>query len=156
MQASFALTEEFAFGSTYSWRLKESEIRFRGAGRYERLVLRRISASEQQIVSFLDALDLLQVWDWRNDYRPIDVGFEVLDGSAWTFTANIGARNCRASGWNAYPSFADATTTSLERGRFGLLHAALYDCFAIEAYIYQAKRFAEQEAQQRGKRDFDE
>lgn len=142
---SFTLTEQFALGSMYSWRLKESEIRFHGTGRYEHLVMRRIPASDEQIASFVAALDLLQVWDWRNDYHPRDVGFETLDGSSWTFSASLGSRTCSSGGENGCPCFSAPRQTTLGRGRFSLLIAALYDCFQIEAYIHQAKQFRELE-----------
>ncbi len=150
MLASFTLTEQFAFGSQYSWRLKESEIRFRGSGEYQRLVLQRIPVSVKQIASFFAALDLIQVWDWRNDYDPNDAMCVVEDGSWWSFTASFDGRDCRCGGVNAYPSFADVNLTTTDRGRFALLGAAMYDCFGIEGYIYQAKRFVELEARQSG------
>jgi hypothetical protein len=52
MQLTFTLTEQHAFGSQYSWWLKESEIRFRGTGDFERLVTQRIPASAAQIEEF--------------------------------------------------------------------------------------------------------
>jgi hypothetical protein len=148
MQPTFALVEQFAFGSQYSWRLKESEIRFRGSGDYERLVMRRIPASGAQVQAFFSALELIQVWDWRSDYDPSDIGVTVQDGSSWTFIASDGPHQCRCGGVNAYPSFADPKLTTTDRGRFALLHAALYDCFGIEGYIHEARRFAEFSRQQ--------
>lgn len=152
MQAVFALSEHFAFGSRYSWRLKESEIRFRGSGEYERLVLQRIPARVEQIDSFFAALELLQVWDWRSDYDPGDVGFAVMDGSAWSFSASFEERHCRCGGCNGYPSYADPKHTTIDRGRFTLLLAAMHDCFGLEGYIHQARRLAELDAQKRGDR----
>jgi hypothetical protein len=93
MPPSFTLTEQFAFGSSYSWRLKESEIRFRGAGDFEHLVRRRIPASEQQVASFFAALDLIQVWGWRSDYDPSDLGVMIEDGSSWSFVAPLALVN---------------------------------------------------------------
>src|SRR5262245_42029647 len=142
MQRTFPLTEQSAFGSQYSWRLKDSEIRFRGAGDFERLVARRIPASEAQIDEFFAALELIQVWEWRSDYDPSDVDVTVEDGSSWSFIASDGARQCRCSGVNAHPSFADHMVTTVDRGRFALLHAALDDCFGIEGYIQQARIYA--------------
>jgi hypothetical protein len=84
MQRTFTLTEQSAFGSRYSWRLKDSEIRFRGTGDFERLVTRRIPASDTQVDDFFSAIDLIQVWDWRSDYDPSDVGASVDDGSSWS------------------------------------------------------------------------
>jgi hypothetical protein len=135
MQRTFTLAEQFAFGSQYSWRLKDSEIRFRGAGDFERLVTRRIPASDAQVDEFFAALELIQVWEWRPDYDASDVGVSVKDGSSWSFIASDGERQCRCGGVNAHPSFADHKLTTIDRGRFALLHAALYDCFGIEGYI---------------------
>lgn len=150
MQPTFTLTEQSAFGSQYSWRLKDSEIRFRGSGDYEGLVLRRIPASDEQIASFFAALELIQVWEWRTDYNPNDIGFSVDDGSAWAFSAVFGERNCHCSGENAYPSFTDPKQTTMYGGRFALLQTAMYDCFGIDAYIHQAKLFAERQAKESG------
>ena len=100
-----------------------------------------------QIASFLAALDLIQVWEWRNDYNPDELGVEVCDGSAWSFSADIGGRNCHCSGTNSYPSFINPKQTTTKRGRFALLQAAFHDCFAIDAYIHLAKCFAKREAQ---------
>ena len=150
MPSSFTLTEQFAFGSQYSWRLKDSEIRFRGSGEYEQLVLQRIPASADQIAAFFSALDLLQVWNWRNDYDPAEVGFAVLDGSEWTFSASSGSHNCQSGGCNAYPSYADPKQTAIDRGRFALLRAAMYDCFGVDGYIYKAKRSGELQSQEQG------
>lgn len=143
MQPTFTFTEQSAFGSQYSWRLKDSEIRFRGTGDFERLVTRRIPASDAQVEAFLSALELIQVWDWRSDYDPSDVGVTVEDGSSWSFTASIGPRQCQCGGVNAYPSFADPKITTTDPGRFALLRAALYDCFGIEGYVQVARLFAE-------------
>lgn len=142
MHPSFTLTEQFAFGSRYSWRLKESEIRFRGSGDYERLVLQRIPASAEQIAAFFSAVDLLQVWAWRNDYDPQDVGLVVMDGSVWTFSASFEGRNCQCGGENGYPSYLDPKQTTTDRGRFALLCSAMHDCFGIDRYIFQSKQIA--------------
>lgn len=148
MPPTFELAEQFAFGSKYSWRLKDSEIRFRGTGDYERLVIRRIPASHAQVQAFFSALELIQVWDWRADYDPSDIDAAVDDGSAWMFTAANGARECRCGGVNAYPSYSDFKQTTIYRERFVLLHAALYDCFGIEGYIHEAKRFVDMSSRQ--------
>ena len=142
MQRTFTLAEQSAFGSQYSWRLVDSEIRFRGAGEFERLVTRRIPASDAQVDEFFAALELIRVWEWRSDYDPSDVGVAVQDGSSWSFIASDGERECHCGGVNAYPSFADHELTTVDRGRVALLHAALYDCFGIEGYIQQARLFA--------------
>jgi hypothetical protein len=143
---SFTLTEEFALGGhRYSWRLKEGEIRFRGAGQFERLVLRRIPVKVDAISSFRAVLDLLDVWHWKEEYRPQDIGFEVMDGSYWSFTASFAEQECRCGGGNAYPSYADVQQTALGQQRFALLQSAMYECFGIDWYVQQAKQFAARE-----------
>jgi hypothetical protein len=153
MQLTFTLTEHSASGSRYSWRLKESEIRFRGSGDYEGLVTRRIPAWDAQVQEFFSALELIQVWDWRSDYDPSDVGVIVEDGSSWSFIASDGLRECRCGGVNAYPRFANPKLTTTDRGRFALLHAAMYDCFGIEGYIQQTRLFREVSRQRSGEPD---
>jgi len=91
-------------------------------------------------------LELIQVWEWRNDYDPNDVGFAVLDGSTWMFSATCGGQSCHCGGVNAYPSFADPQQTTLDQGRYALLLTAIYDCFGIDSYIHQSKLFSEREA----------
>ncbi len=47
---SFDLAERYEQGGdSYSWRLKDNEIRFRGTGQYAGLVGRRIPANDKQI-----------------------------------------------------------------------------------------------------------
>lgn len=144
---SFALNERYALGGEYTWRLKESEVRFRGSMQFASLVNRRIPARDHQVSAFRDALDMLDVWSWRSDYRPEDVGCVTMDGSAWSFQASIGGRNCKCGGVNGYPSFADATQTTADRGRFACLIAAMYACFDVDVYIHIAayQRQREQE-----------
>lgn len=107
-----------------------------------RLVSRRVPASDAELDEFFAALELIQVWEWRPDYDPRDVGVTVLDGSSWSFIASDGVRQCRCGGVNAHPSFGDHQVTTVDRGRFALLRAALYDCFGIEGYIREARLVA--------------
>jgi hypothetical protein len=144
MLRAFTISVQTAITSSqYSWRLKDSEIRFRGSGEYAQLVTRRIPASDKQVDDFFAAIELIQVWDWRSDYHPNDVGLEVFDGSVWSFMASDGARECRCGGVNAYPSFADPNVSTTNRGRFAMLHAAFYDCFGISSYVQEARQIAE-------------
>ncbi len=138
MEASFTLTERFSLGGEYTWRLKDSEIRFRGSRQFAQLVNQRIPAASERIEAFRDALDLLNVWSWRNDYAPEDVGWTTMDGSAWSFAASIGDRQCQCGGTNGYPSFADTSLTTTVLGRFACLVAAMYACFDIQAFIHIA------------------
>lgn len=138
MIAQFTLREQYALGGQYTWRLKESELRFRGEGRFKGMVNQRIPAGDERVSEFVDVLNLLEVWKWRSNYSPSELGFEVLDGSAWWFSANCGSLQVECGGENAYPSFADPSLSSTSRGRFACLSAALYACFDIDTYIHIA------------------
>jgi hypothetical protein len=147
MIETFTLNERYALGGEYTWRLKESEIRFRGSRQFALLVNQRIPASERQITAFCDALDLLGVWSWRDDYESEDVGCVTLDGSAWSFAASFKDRQCECGGSNGYPSFIDASRTTTDRGRLACLIAAMYACFDIETFIHIAAHQRNREAE---------
>ena len=147
MEASFTLTERIALGGEYTWRLKDSEIRFRGSCQFATLVNQRIPATSERIEAFLDALDMLNVWSWRNDYASEDAGWSTMDGSAWSFAVSIGGRQCQCSGANGYPSFADVSLTTIDRGRFACLIAAMYACFDVETFVHIAAHQRQREAE---------
>jgi hypothetical protein len=100
MLTTFTLQEDFALGGGFTWRLKDMELRYRGSGAYSQLVNQRIPASEDRIADFIDALNLLDVWSWRDDYDPEDLGFVTMDGSSWTFALSIADRDCKCGGNN--------------------------------------------------------
>lgn len=147
---TFTLQEDFALGGGFTWRLKDSEIRYRGSGAYSQLVNQRIPANDDRIANFHDALDLLDVWSWRDDYDPEDVGFVTMDGSSWRFAVSIDDRNCKCGGNNAYPAFIDPRQTTTDRGRYALLIAAMYACFDIDTYIHIANHQSRRETQNNG------
>ena len=150
MPPSFTLSETFALGGDFTWRLKDSEIRYRGSGEYAHVVNKRIPANDDRIAAFKDALDLLDVWSWRNDYDPDDVGFMTEDGSSWTFAASINDQHCKCGGVNAYPSFRDTLQTTLHGGRYAMLRAAMYGCFDIDTYIHIANHQRQRETRTNG------
>lgn len=150
MNASFTLSDQHEVGGSSTWRLKDAEIRYRGSGQFAGLVDQRIPAATHQVLAFRDALDLLDVWSWRSDYSPEDLECGVLGGSVWTFAAAFPDRECRCGGSNGYPSFADASLTTLDRGRFACLIAAMYACFEIELYIHVAAHHRRRDAQGNG------
>ncbi|MCA9209096.1 MAG: hypothetical protein KDA55_12100, partial [Planctomycetales bacterium] len=145
VEISFELGEHHFLSGQYSWRIKDLELRYRGDGEFAELIIGRIPASEEQVSHFIAAIDLLDVWRWRDDYDPNDVGMMVDDGANWWFKAKLGNRECKCGGCNAFPSYADVRDTSLNGERFALLRAALYDVFLIEGYIHQARIYAERE-----------
>ena len=123
---SFELGEHLFLIGEYSWRLKDGELRYRGKGEFAHEVLGRIPVTDAQIERFTDALDLLQVWEWRDDYDPedIEIGcansltWVIEDGGAWWFKARLNERTCRCAGGSAFPSYADHRVSSLSRGAF--------------------------------------
>ncbi len=121
------------------YRLKDGELRYRGTGEFASLIMRRIPANAEQIQRFKAALDLLDVWRWRDDYKPRDVNLVVENGGSWWFTAKLEDQECSCGGCNAFPSYGDAAQTALDGERFTLLLAALYDMFSIAGYIHQAQ-----------------
>jgi hypothetical protein len=80
MTTSFTLQENFARGGGFTWRLKDAEIRYRGSGSYSQLINQRIPASHERIAEFIDAVSLLDVWSWRDDYNSEELGFMTLGG----------------------------------------------------------------------------
>ena len=105
--------------------------------------------TDAQIERFTAALDLLQVWEWRDDYDPedIEIGcansltWVIEDGGAWWFKARLNERTCRSAGGNAFPSYADHRVSSLAAERFALLRTAFHETFAIDVYIQRARCF---------------
>jgi hypothetical protein len=150
MAPTFTLSEQFALGGDFTWRLKDAEIRYRGSGEHAQIVNQRIPANDERIAAFKDALDLLDVWSWRSDYDPDDVGFMTDDGSSWSFAASIGDQQCKCGGVNAYPSFRDASQTTLDGGRYAMLLAAMYACFDIDTYVHIANHQRKQQTQTNG------
>lgn len=142
----FELGFSLELGGQYSWRLKEGELRYRGTREFAGLIEGRIPVSDGQIERFVAALDLLDTWNWRDDYHPQDVQMAVMDGGHWWFKAKLHDRVCHSAGENAYPSYHDPRQTTLNPERFDLLRAGLYETFQIEHFIYQA-RWRQQQAE---------
>ena len=151
--SKFELGERRCFAGEYSWRLKDGELRYRGSKHYEGLIVGRIPVTEVRIQKFAAALDLLDVWHWRNDYHPHELGVEVMDGGSWSFKAEISGRTINAAGCNAFPAFEDARLSTCNEERFRLLKAAFYDAFQIDGFIYAAQRQAEIAKQIQAERD---
>ena len=61
-----------------------------------------------------------------------------MDGSTWMFSVMTEEHQFKCGGINAYPAFCDPLQTTLERERYALLLAAMYDSFNIDFYIQTA------------------
>jgi hypothetical protein len=134
----FHLHEDRCFVGQLNWIRDDSQLRFSGADELRHFDMFRnkhlpcVSCSAEQLASFLDALNLLEVWSWRDAYRSEDCGTIVDDGYHWKFTARFGDQKCKSSGYNGVPSLADPQTTTVnDSGRYGLLVASFCDIFRI-------------------------
>ena len=108
MNATFSLSETWQLGGdSFTWRLKDSEIRFRGSGRFAELVDKRIPASDESVRAFFEALNTLDVWSWRDDNALSETEYDCLDGSTWKFSTSLGSKICKTGGTNAYSSLDD-------------------------------------------------
>lgn len=162
--ASFELGESHGENVGYSWRLKEGELRYRGRGCFQDLIVGRIPVNGERLASFGAALNLLDVWNWLENYRPVfhgeasysqdDIYWE-LSGSHWWFKAQIADQQCQTRGCSAYPAYDDPQHSTIKPERFHLLRAALYDAFGIEAHIAHARRQAEHAARMEAERKAD-
>jgi len=113
-------------GDEQTWRLKAGEIRFRDCHCPDRL-----QATEAQIARFVEQLDELDFWNWRDDYDTRDTDWDVLDGGWWTFQARVYDCERKTGGWNAYPSLADPLQTTINIERYGQLVVAIQNIFAV-------------------------
>jgi hypothetical protein len=135
---TFHLHEDRCFVGQLNWIRDETQLRFSGAdalrhfGIFRNKHLPCVSCTPEQLSTFVDALNLLDVWSWRDTYRCEDVGSLIDDGYNWAFTAEFGDRRCNTAGYNAVPSLADPKSTSIhETGRYGLLVFAFCDIFRV-------------------------
>ncbi|WP_144057409.1 hypothetical protein [Novipirellula maiorica] len=135
---TFHLHEDRCFVGQLNWIRDETQLRFSGADELQHFDTFRnkhlpcISTTPEQLAEFADALNLLDVWTWRDQYRSEDCGTIVDDGYNWRFTAQLGDLRCKSAGYNAVPSFADPQKTSVDNsGRYGLLIASFCDVFRI-------------------------
>lgn len=114
----FSLELYDLFGeSRYQVTLSNDVLRFLGCGRYEGKLREEIQIDQTKIERFLDALRLLEMKEWKNEY----ICEFTDDGEAWKFEALIDDKEFQTSGRNAYPAFKDPKEESDERDRLDLL-----------------------------------
>lgn len=129
---TFHLWERLDLGDDeQTWRLKNGEVRFRDGYLPDRL-----RATEEQIDRFVEQLDELDFWNWKDDYDTRDTEWAVLDGGWWTFQASVNNREKKTGGWNAYPSLNDPLQTSVRVERYGQLVKAIQDIFVVPYKSY--------------------
>ena len=129
---SFEFAEDIVFSGSYSWRLKDGELRYRGTDQFRDPSIIRLPVRDEQIERFVAALDFLDVWHWKEHYDPEDAGYCADDGGSWSFRALIRGRSCNTSGTNAFPSFDNVTQTTVRPERFAMLAAAVSSVFGAK------------------------
>ena len=122
------LTETSAWtGNLLDLRIDAGVATFSGsdihAERFPETLTLRLETLEQ-----LDgALTMLEVFDWRDAYRPEDVGSTVDDGGSWSIDVSNHGRSISSKGDNAWPSYKSADVTALHQERYGLLREAIFE-----------------------------
>lgn len=130
-ESTFELTVHVIFYGSFTWKLDRGLLCYRGTDGYHDPTMEPIPVSAEQIARFVELLDSLDVWHWKRDYEPEDIGYSVEDGGSWKFETRINGRTCQTAGTNAYPSLDDAAMTSLEPERFGRLLQGFEEIFRI-------------------------
>ena len=121
------LTETSAWtGNLFDLRVDSGVATFAGtdiyAGRFPETTTLRPETLQQ-----LDgALTMLDAFDWRETYRPEDVGSTVDDGGSWSIDASNRGRSVSSTGHNAWPSYRSTDITALHEERYGLLREAIF------------------------------
>ena len=136
---SFRLEEDYVFGGRFVLQLDGHELTYKGTDDFDDPSITTTPVTDSQLLELSAILDLLNVWDWRNNYRSEDIGCYVDDGASWDFAATIGLKKCRAAGINAYPAFATPNSTYRGdgRGRLDLLVTGLMAIFGIRMPAYE-------------------
>ena len=94
-------------------------------------ILRRESRSQASVEitpkvvdwhGFWRFCEFIQIWQWKTEYNPADVGLIFRDGITWTLDlAYDKSKRIRVNGNNVYPSFNNPRTSVVTMDRFGLL-----------------------------------
>ena len=127
----FQLAESTTWVGSYSWRLEDGELRYRGSDGFCDPSITRIPVIDEQLAEFFAALDLLGVWDWKPRYSSLDIDRVVEDGNSWSIKVRVAGRRCDTLGHEGYPGFTNPTqtVTAPNLGRFGLLVNAFQSIF---------------------------
>lgn len=88
-------------GPSYSAELIGGRVRYRagdGCG-YEYATDELLDPTPEQWQAFLDALDTADIWNWKSHY----CNYDVLDGTSWGLTVEVGDRRQESSCENDFP-----------------------------------------------------
>ena len=141
------LTEASAWtGYLFDLKIESGVATFAGSDIYQGRFPDTMSLRPETIEQIEGALILLAVFDWRELYRPEDIGSVVDDGGSWSLDASVGGMTVHSTGFNASPSFRSPSTTTIHEERYGLLREAIFA--ALRFSVPFSFRPKNQEAQQ--------
>lgn len=141
------LTETSAWtGSLFDLKIDSGVATFAGSDIYQGRFPETMTLRPETIDQIEGALTLLAVFDWREVYRPEDIGSVVDDGGSWSLDATVGGMKAHSTGFNASPSYGSPSTTTVHEERYGLLREAIFAALRISVpFGFRPKN---QEAQQ--------
>lgn len=141
------LTETSAWtGNLFDLKIDSGVATFAGSEIYQCRFPETMTLRPETIEQIDGALTLLGVFDWREEYRPEDIGSVVDDGGSWSLHASVGGMIVRSTGFNASPSYGSPSMTTVHEERYGLLREAIFA--ALRFSIPFGFRPKNQEAQQ--------
>ena len=121
------ITEKSAWtGLLYEVSIDGDAASFTGAEIYRDRFPANIALRPESVQQLKDATSFLELEQWRDSYRPEDVGSVVDDGGSWNCVLDVTGSIMRSAGDNAFPSYSSPSTTSLHEERFGLLRESVF------------------------------
>lgn len=118
----FEIIPAFGFGRRVeisSGNLLVDEVHF--VGKRQTIRRRQRTPSDDDWMLFWKAVQFLDVWSWKREYSPEDIGRRVVDGICWKVELKYDGRVMSSQGCNAYPAFESVQMTSTESERFDFL-----------------------------------
>ncbi len=64
-------------------------------------------------------VDELKILEWRERYRPKDLGVEIVDGTTWSIYLRTGGVEKDSGGFNVYPALSPMGSPTLENDSNG-------------------------------------
>ena len=121
------ITEKSAWtGILYEVSIDGDSASFTGAEIYRDRLPANIALRPESVQQLEDAISFLELQEWRDSYRPEDVGSVVDDGGSWHCVLEVAGSTTSSAGDNAFPSYSSPSATSLHEERFGLLRESVF------------------------------
>jgi hypothetical protein len=141
------LTETSAWtGNLFDLMIDSGVATFTGSDSYSGRFPEKITLRPETLEQLDGAITMLEVFDWRDAYRPEDVGSTVDDGGSWSLDASNHGKSISSKGDNASPSYRSSDMTTLHEERYGLLREAIFAAlrFSVPFGFTSNKQEAEQ------------